>query len=115
MTEAGDMGKLARLCEENGWLPPTYTVFSDRRGGRTAWTAAVFVFDQYYAALFWWDGKFIPSAKEGAAWVALKKLHQRGFSLQVSEVQASYSGVEDSLIMVLTFFQVTAQTVVSTL
>jgi len=67
-------GKWQRLLKETCVaknLPcPTFEISSDRRGGRTAWTAIAVVSGIKVPARFWYDGKFMDNAKEDAAEVA---------------------------------------------
>jgi hypothetical protein len=45
-------------------------MFSDRRGGRTAWSSKVVVDGQCHAARYWYDGRYLNNAKEDVAEVA---------------------------------------------
>ncbi|RDA93928.1 hypothetical protein CP533_4542 [Ophiocordyceps camponoti-saundersi (nom. inval.)] len=51
-----------------------FQLFSDRRGGRTAWSSKVIVHGQTLEARFWYDGKYVNNATEDAAECALKWL-----------------------------------------
>ncbi|KAF2219644.1 hypothetical protein BDZ85DRAFT_205634, partial [Elsinoe ampelina] len=61
-------------CTRLGYTPPRYEMFSDRRGGRTAWSSTVEVNGKTYHARYWYDGSYANNAKEDAAEVALQKL-----------------------------------------
>ncbi|GFF36086.1 conserved hypothetical protein [Aspergillus lentulus] len=66
--------KLEKHCKTAGLGDPVYTLFSDRRGGRTAWSSSVKVQGRAYAARYWYDGNFTINAKHDAAEVALTLL-----------------------------------------
>ncbi|KAL6231182.1 hypothetical protein BDW75DRAFT_50572 [Aspergillus navahoensis] len=66
--------RLEMYCKKVGCEDPRYTTFSDRRGGRTAWSCQVIVNGKTYAARYWFDGDFVQNAMEDAAEVALKSL-----------------------------------------
>ncbi|KAL4733443.1 hypothetical protein BDV11DRAFT_83565 [Aspergillus similis] len=66
--------RLEMYCKKVGFENPVYNTFSDRRGGRTAWSCQVTVNNQTYVARYWFDGNYIPNAMEDAAEVALKAL-----------------------------------------
>ena len=52
-----------------------FNILSDRRGGRTAWSATVTIPGQRLVqARFWYDGQYVSNAKEDAAEVALQQL-----------------------------------------
>lgn len=52
-----------------------FTILSDRRGGRTAWSCTVTIPGQRLVqARFWYDGQYVSNAKEDAAEVALQHL-----------------------------------------
>ncbi|KAH8743618.1 hypothetical protein F5883DRAFT_40129 [Diaporthe sp. PMI_573] len=55
-------------------ITPRYQFFSDKRGGRTAWSCEVIVGLHKYEGRFWFKGHH--NAKEDAAEVALKALGQ---------------------------------------
>ncbi|KAI9900610.1 hypothetical protein N3K66_004872 [Trichothecium roseum] len=59
--------RLDEFCRESQLSPPVFQMFSDRRGGRTAWTSKVTIDGQVLSARFWYDGKNINNAKEDAA------------------------------------------------
>ncbi|KAF1819400.1 uncharacterized protein K489DRAFT_325584, partial [Dissoconium aciculare CBS 342.82] len=59
-------------CLSSGRPAPRYQVVSDRRGGRTAWSAVVEVAGITYRAQFWYDGQYVNNAKEDAAEKALQ-------------------------------------------
>ncbi|KAF2671543.1 hypothetical protein BT63DRAFT_453939 [Microthyrium microscopicum] len=87
---------LEQFCGNNGLRPPVYSIASDRRGGRTAWSAAVEVNGAPYLARYWYDGNFITNAKEDAAQVALERLetpeqhqqHQASYQQQLAQTMA---------------------------
>ncbi|KAG2025303.1 hypothetical protein GB937_003066 [Aspergillus fischeri] len=58
-------------CKTAGLRTPMYTLFSDRRGGRTAWSSSVEVQGRSFFARYWYDGNFTINAKHDAAEVAL--------------------------------------------
>ncbi|KAF3761801.1 hypothetical protein M406DRAFT_235225, partial [Cryphonectria parasitica EP155] len=58
-------------CREYGMAVPVFHIFSDRRGGRTAWSSRVTVCGQTVSARYWYDGKNLNNAREDAAEVAL--------------------------------------------
>ncbi|KAL2162213.1 hypothetical protein VTH06DRAFT_7126 [Thermothelomyces fergusii] len=66
---------LEDLCRKNNIAEPQYDFYSDRRGGRTAWSSTVYVFGEMYSARFWYDGQYLQNACEDAAEVALKSQH----------------------------------------
>ncbi|GFF27949.1 conserved hypothetical protein [Aspergillus udagawae] len=66
--------KLEKHCKTAGLGTPVYTLFSDRRGGRTAWSSNVRVQGRAYSARYWYDGNFTINAKHDAAEVALTLL-----------------------------------------
>ncbi len=54
---------------------PIFSIVSDRRGGRTAWSSTVTISGQHVIqARFWYDGQYVNNAKEDAAEVALQQL-----------------------------------------
>lgn len=65
---------LRDYCQVNRIQPPTWTIMSDRRGGRTAWSSTVTVEGQQMPARFWYDGQNVNNAREDAAEVAYKLL-----------------------------------------
>lgn len=65
---------LESTCRERSMRPPTWQLYSDRRGGRTAWTCLVTVEGESYQARNWYDGSHVSNAKEDAAEIALKRL-----------------------------------------
>ncbi|CAK1358657.1 unnamed protein product [Cercospora beticola] len=69
---------LESYCREQKLEKPVYSIASDRRGGRTAWSAVVNLGGGQgsYNARYWYDGQFITNAKEDAAEVALIALGQ---------------------------------------
>jgi len=66
--------ELAAECRAKRIPTPIFNIVSDRRGGRTAWSATVTVQGQNLAARYWYDGQFLNNAKEDAAEVACTKL-----------------------------------------
>ncbi|QPC69654.1 hypothetical protein HYE68_000406 [Fusarium pseudograminearum] len=66
--------QLADVCQINSITRPVFQDFSDRRGGRTAWSSTVTVHGQKVPARFWYDGKNINNAREDAAECAVKWL-----------------------------------------
>jgi len=84
---------LEQFCGNNGLRPPVYSIASDRRGGRTAWSAAVEVNGTPFPARYWYDGNYIGNAKEDAAQVALERLepphqheqHQSQYQQQLAQ------------------------------
>ncbi|KAL4937982.1 hypothetical protein BDV06DRAFT_64261 [Aspergillus oleicola] len=66
--------RLEIYCTKAGAAEPKYNTFSDRRGGRTAWSCHVIANGRTYAARYWFDGDFVQNAMEDAAEVALKDL-----------------------------------------
>ncbi|AEO59044.1 hypothetical protein MYCTH_2306956 [Thermothelomyces thermophilus ATCC 42464] len=63
---------LKEICRVNNIAEPEYKLFSDRRGGRTAWSSTVYVSGAPYNSRFWYDGQYLQNAREDAAEVALK-------------------------------------------
>jgi hypothetical protein len=51
-----------------------FQVYSDRRGGRTAWSAKIIVDGCEFKARYWYDGNFINNAYEDVAEVVVKIL-----------------------------------------
>ncbi|KAL2827766.1 hypothetical protein BDW59DRAFT_143804 [Aspergillus cavernicola] len=66
--------RLEEFCLNAHIEKPTYNTFSDRRGGRTAWTCYVTVLGRTFSARYWFEGAFIEYAMEDAAEVALQGL-----------------------------------------
>jgi hypothetical protein len=62
--------RLEECCREARINPPVFQMFSDRRGGRTAWSSKVVVDGQCHAARYWYDGRYLNNAKEDVAEVA---------------------------------------------
>ncbi|KAK4230125.1 hypothetical protein QBC38DRAFT_55515 [Podospora fimiseda] len=62
---------LLNACRDCRYPAPQYSIVSDRRGGRTAWSSSVEILGQIYHARYWYDGKNLNNAKEDAAEVAL--------------------------------------------
>ncbi|KAJ6104306.1 hypothetical protein N7523_010626 [Penicillium sp. IBT 18751x] len=69
--------KLGDHCNMVKIAAPTFSIVSDRRGGRTAWSSTVIVQGQSFSARYWYDGQYINNAKEDAAEVALGALSHR--------------------------------------
>ncbi|KAL2171258.1 hypothetical protein VTG60DRAFT_3364 [Thermothelomyces hinnuleus] len=65
---------LKEICRVNNIAEPKYELFSDRRGGRTAWSSSVSVSGTTYNSRFWYDGQYLQNAREDAAEVALKRI-----------------------------------------
>ncbi|PTU20241.1 hypothetical protein P175DRAFT_0558430 [Aspergillus ochraceoroseus IBT 24754] len=87
--------KLDNYCWKANIESPTYNTFSDRRGGRTAWSCTVTVTGRgTYAARYWYDGRFVDNAKEDAAEVALKILDPQGQSGQTSSQEPFQGYIE---------------------
>ncbi|KAK6340484.1 hypothetical protein TWF730_002235 [Orbilia blumenaviensis] len=66
---------LEAYCKNHN-LRPEWNIVSDRRGGRTAWSATVVILGlppkpEAFCARFWYDGNYLTNAKEDAAEVAL--------------------------------------------
>ncbi|GAB7339831.1 hypothetical protein MBLNU457_6370t1 [Dothideomycetes sp. NU457] len=66
--------RLASECSSRGFQPPCYEMFSDRRGGRTAWSSTVSINGQGYSARYWYAGDHANNAREDAAEVALQRM-----------------------------------------
>ncbi|KIX02864.1 uncharacterized protein Z518_08807 [Rhinocladiella mackenziei CBS 650.93] len=66
--------ELAAECRKLRLPAPVFNIVSDRRGGRTAWSATVTIQGQNLAARYWYDGQYLNNAKEDAAEVACTKL-----------------------------------------
>ncbi|KAL4932303.1 uncharacterized protein BDV17DRAFT_287831 [Aspergillus undulatus] len=66
--------RLEVYCTKNGLPEPKYNTFSDRRGGRTAWSCHVIAKGRTFAARYWFDGDYVQNAMEDAAEVALKEI-----------------------------------------
>ncbi|KAH7185823.1 uncharacterized protein B0J16DRAFT_142139 [Fusarium flagelliforme] len=66
--------QLENVCHSHRIQRPIFEMFSDRRGGRTAWSSAVTVHGKTHSSRFWYDGKNINNAKEDAAECAVKYL-----------------------------------------
>lgn len=69
--------QLREYCLRTKLQPPVFSIVSDRRGGRTAWSSTVTVQGQNIAARYWYDGQYINNAKEDAAEVALMRLNHQ--------------------------------------
>jgi len=66
--------KLNEYCAVHGMRAPIYQIFSDRRGGRTAWSSTVEVQGNTVPARYWYDGQYVHNAKEDAAQVATERI-----------------------------------------
>jgi hypothetical protein len=62
------------VCQSISIEAPVFQDFSDRRGGRTAWSSTVTVYGRDVPSRFWYDGKNINNAREDAAECAVKWL-----------------------------------------
>jgi len=81
--------KLNEYCRTKGIAAPTFNIVSDRRGGRTAWSATVTINGNNVAARYWYDGQYINNAKEDAAEVAMMRLnHPRAANTTTQNFQA---------------------------
>ncbi|EED18299.1 conserved hypothetical protein [Talaromyces stipitatus ATCC 10500] len=78
---------LGEYCTKNALTAPEFHIVSDRRGGRTAWSATVNVGGRNFAARYWYDGQYLNNAKEDAAEVAIRQLDPQPFV-----PQTNYSG-----------------------
>lgn len=76
--------KLKDHCMTNSVAAPVFHIVSDRRGGRTAWSATVDVAGRNFAARYWYDGQYINNAKEDASEVAIMALKPLAFAPQTS-------------------------------
>ncbi|KIV90354.1 hypothetical protein PV10_07666 [Exophiala mesophila] len=66
--------ELAAECRKQRLAVPVFNIVSDRRGGRTAWSATVTVQGKNIAARYWYDGQYLNNAREDAAEVACTEL-----------------------------------------
>ncbi|KAL8893192.1 MAG: hypothetical protein Q9192_005509 [Flavoplaca navasiana] len=66
--------RLQDHCRTFALPNPVFSIVSDRRGGRTAWSSTVTISNQVIRARFWYDGQYVNNAKEDAAEVALQSL-----------------------------------------
>ncbi|KAF3924293.1 hypothetical protein ABW21_db0206779 [Orbilia brochopaga] len=57
----------ADYCQKHMLRPPVWEIVSDRRGGRTAWSATVVIGGDKVSARYWYDGNYLANAKEDAA------------------------------------------------
>ncbi|KAH0611907.1 uncharacterized protein H6S33_009959 [Morchella sextelata] len=64
--------KLNEHCRIYRIKTPVWTVMSDKRGGRTAWSSSVAIDTKIFPARYWYDGQYLNNAKEDAAEVALQ-------------------------------------------
>lgn len=66
-------------CTRFSLPTPIFSIVSDRRGGRTAWSSTVTISGHHVIqARFWYDGQYVNNAKEDAAEVALQQLMMGG-------------------------------------
>lgn len=70
---------LEEHCTKHELPAPEFHIVSDRRGGRTAWSATVNLGPRRWAARYWYDGQYINNAKEDAAEVAIRSLDPNSF------------------------------------
>ncbi|KAL8748399.1 MAG: hypothetical protein Q9184_007332, partial [Pyrenodesmia sp. 2 TL-2023] len=71
--------RLQEHCARFALSAPIFSIVSDRRGGRTAWSSTVTISGQHVIqARFWYDGQYVNNAKEDAAEVALQQLMMGG-------------------------------------
>ncbi|KAL8807843.1 MAG: hypothetical protein Q9182_000492 [Xanthomendoza sp. 2 TL-2023] len=67
--------RLQDHCRTQHLPTPIFSIVSDRRGGRTAWSSTVTISGHHVIqARFWYDGQYVNNAKEDAAEVALQSL-----------------------------------------
>jgi len=62
--------RLEEYCREAQIQPPVFQMYSDRRGGRTAWSSKVTIDGHSLSARYWYDGRYLNNAKEDVAEVA---------------------------------------------
>ncbi|OAL27701.1 queuine tRNA-ribosyltransferase, variant 1 [Fonsecaea multimorphosa] len=84
--------ELAAECRKLRLPAPQFNIVSDRRGGRTAWSATVTIQGQNLAARYWYDGQYLNNAKEDAAEVACTKLRNPSITAGQSTVYRAQSG-----------------------
>jgi len=87
--------ELAAECRKQRLPNPQFNIVSDRRGGRTAWSATVTVKGENLAARYWYDGQYLNNAREDAAEVACTKLRNPSIAAGQSTVyraQSNYNG-----------------------
>ncbi|KAI4174241.1 MAG: hypothetical protein LQ343_002379 [Gyalolechia ehrenbergii] len=71
--------KLQDHCHRLHLPTPIFSIVSDRRGGRTAWSSTVAISGHHVIqARYWYDGQYVNNAKEDAAEVALQQLMMGG-------------------------------------
>ncbi|KAK5062623.1 hypothetical protein LTR84_004696 [Exophiala bonariae] len=83
--------ELVAECRKMRIPAPVFNIVSDRRGGRTAWSATVTIQGQNLAARYWYDGQYLNNAKEDAAEVACTKLRNPSISSSQSTSYRSSS------------------------
>ncbi|KAK7518375.1 hypothetical protein IWX49DRAFT_592791 [Phyllosticta citricarpa] len=82
--------KLQEQCRLSQLPPPIYKEYSDRRGGRTAWSCTVYIGPHHFAeATYWYDGKYVDKAKDDAALNMLQKL-EKGMIPQAHALQGLF-------------------------
>ncbi|KAL2119802.1 hypothetical protein VTJ04DRAFT_6763 [Mycothermus thermophilus] len=69
--------QLDEACREWNLAAPVFQIYSDRRGGRTAWSSQVIIGTHKFPARFWYDHKNVNNAKEDAAELAVKWFQSR--------------------------------------
>ncbi|EAS29896.3 uncharacterized protein CIMG_08642 [Coccidioides immitis RS] len=69
--------KLQDYCKLSQLPEPVFSLVSDRRGGRTAWSSSVTIQGTNFAARYFYDGQYLHNAKEDAAEVALTCLNSQ--------------------------------------
>ncbi|KAL6244253.1 hypothetical protein RBB50_008495 [Rhinocladiella similis] len=87
--------ELAAECRRLRLSAPVFNIVSDRRGGRTAWSATVTVQGQNLSARYWYDGQYLNNAKEDAAEVACTRLRSpsiTGAGPSTYRQQGSFNG-----------------------
>jgi len=62
--------RLEECCRLAQMSKPHFEMFSDRRGGRTAWSSKVTIDGHCMEARYWYDGNYLNNAKEDVAEVA---------------------------------------------
>ncbi len=72
-----NQAELSAICNKLNAHAPTYRLGSDKRGGRTAWTATVWVLGGAVPARFHRHGDRVDQCYEDAAWEAIQALRKR--------------------------------------
>jgi len=83
-------GRATAECRKHRLPTPVFNIVSDRRGGRTAWSATVTIQGQNVAARYWYDGQFLNNAKEDAAEVACTKIRNPSITNSTFRGQSGY-------------------------